>query len=140
MTFDDWAVTIILLTIAVAVAIAVLAWKIAFDDGWEAGRLHEKNARNTARIRRNRLEAATVAMWGAEPDWDTWAASLRPAPSERLASTGELHLALAEHVGPHGAAAVLSDTGALAALTESTDAYLARMAADEAAYRKGLTS
>ena len=140
MTFDDWAVAIILLVIAAMAAICWLLWKLAYDDGYQAGRQHEQNFRNIHRIRRNRLEAATAAMWGAEPDWDAWAASLRPAPSERLASTGELRLALTEHVGPHGAAAVLSDTGSLRALTESTDAYLARMAADEAAYREGLTS
>jgi hypothetical protein len=138
MTPGDYMFVLVVLVV-ILLACSAVCW-LAHKDGFEAGRLHEKNLAATARIRQNRLERATEAMWGGEPDWDTWAASLRPAPSERLASTGELHLALAEHVGPHGAAAVLSDTGSLRALTESTDAYLIQMAADEAAYREGLTS
>jgi hypothetical protein len=168
------AIVFLIVLLAVIIAAAGLGLKLGYSDGWEARGLHEQNKRNMRRLEEGRAERAAKTVPAI--DWDGWAASLRPAPSERLASTGELRVALGEHVGPQGAAGILtslpggyrpvtpppelytpfklpsvSDTGSLRALTESTDAYLARraaeesdyftrMAVDEADYREGLTS
>jgi hypothetical protein len=130
-------IALLIIILVVIIGSGALGLKLGYSDGWEARGLHEQNQRNMRRLEEGRAERAARTLPAI--DWDGWAASLN-APRERLASTGELRLALGEHIGPAGAAAVLSDTGALKALTENTDAYLERMAAEESAYREGLTS
>jgi hypothetical protein len=163
MTTGDWALALVLIIVAIAGVLYYIAWKVAFDDGFEAGQLHERNLRSTRLIREHRedrTERATRQIWGPEvDDFDQWAASLRDDKSERLADTGELRLALSEHIGPVAAAAVVDDmtfacdgvnwqeteraTRAIASTGElriRTDRFIANMTESEAAYRDGITS
>jgi len=123
MTTGDWAFALIAVTVGIATVVCGIAWKVAFTDGHEAGRLYERNRRAMSR-----LDRAEEEIWGplpsAGPDpFEAWldeAAGIR----ERLAGSGELR-------------ALADSTGTMRAVT---DDYIAQMAAEEEAYRKGLAS
>lgn len=132
MTLGDWMFIFVIAIVVVAAIVCGIAWKVAFKDGREAGILHERNMRNTERIRRNRLEAATDEFWGITGQTDPWENWLKQVVSdgdgERLADTAERRLVPVRN---------LTDTGAMAIVT---DDYIERMRAEEAAYREGLAS
>lgn len=133
MSTEDWAFGLVLVILALATLVCGIAWKVAHDDGFEAGQLHEQNLRNEKRIRRNRTDRATGELWGTEPDkFDDWLRDLS-GDNERLARTGELRQL--EHK-PAGTA-----TGSFRTLLASqTDAFIAQMQLEEGAYREDLTS
>lgn len=135
--------TLVLAVVVIAAVVCGIAWKVAYEDGWEARGLHDQNTRSERRLARQRQE---------EADFDAWIAQLKEpgaAEFERLAATNEL-VTLYEYDPRTGTVGGLmthtaqicasTDTGAFRALTQSTDAYLARMAAEEEAYRRGISS
>jgi len=143
MTLGTWAFLLAGIVAIVAAIVCGIFWKVAYDDGHEAGQLHERNLRNTERIRRNRLDAATDQFWQidetADP-FDNWLKQVVTDDGERLAGTGELRRLADDPGQPDNRlrpVRTLTDTGAMAALT---DDWIARMAAEEARYRKDLAS
>jgi hypothetical protein len=132
----------VIAVVAVCAIVCGIAWKVAFQDGREAGILHERNTRNEGRLREGRVERASREIWGREPDGfdlGQWAAGLSEDHGERLADTGELQAARDYHPSVRGLGAS-TDTGAIRALVEGTSAYLRQMAEEEGAYRDGLAS
>jgi hypothetical protein len=134
MTMGDWAFILIIVIMAIAAIVCGIAWKVAFDDGHEAGALHERNTGNKDRISRGRTDRATGELWGTEPDrFDDWLRDLS-GDKERLARTGELRQ-LSEFRPADTA------TGSFRTLLAAqTDAFIAQMQLEEGAYREDLTS
>lgn len=136
MTTGDWAFALVAVVAVIAAAICAVAWKVAYDDGRADGILHERNTRNERKIRQR----------NEEQDFGEWLRQLAEDDGYRLASTGELVILTGTNGMDGGPftrpprTALVSDTGAFRALTESTDAYLTRMAAEEQAYREGLSA
>lgn len=131
MNTADWAFILVLAVVTVAAAVCGIAWKVAYNDGREAGALNERNTRNEGRLS-GRVNRATGEIWGTEPDqFDDWLKNLT-GDGERLASTGELRQLTAYH--PAGGRTV---TGAFRAIT---DQYIEQMQAEEDHYREGLAS
>jgi len=124
MTTGDWAFALVAVTVGIAAVVCGIAWKAAFADGREAERLDERNRRAMSR-----LDRAEEEIWGplpsAGPDpFEAWLAEAA-GTRERLAGSGELRALAAD------------STGTMRAVT---DDYIAQMAAEEEAYRKGLAS
>jgi hypothetical protein len=139
MTLGTWAFLLVGIVAIVAAITCGIFWKVAYDDGHEAGQLHERNLRST-RLLRERREARE----NREIDeWDTWAAQLRENDGERLADTGEMKQLTEEWpmmrtiLDDPGQPDNLTTTGAFRALT---DDWIAQMTAEEARYRKDLAS
>jgi hypothetical protein len=134
MSIEDWAFGLVALTVIVCAVVCAVAWKVSYGDGWEAGSLHERNLLNTRRLRERR-----EARRAEEDSFGQWLKQLGEDDGERLADTGELRIISGVPGQPGNRAS--TDTGSFrAALAEETDAYLARMSAQEAAYREGLAS
>jgi hypothetical protein len=108
--------------------VCIVAWKVAYRDGREAGALEERNARNEGLIYEHRAEPDPR---GDGSDWDDWLAELQGAgDGERLADTGEMRMLTGYH--PAGGRAV--DTGSFrAAMVERTDAFIAQITSGEEA-------
>lgn len=126
MTPGDWAFALVVFLAALCTTVCWVVHHVGWKDGHEAGRLYERN-----RFNLRRLDHAHEEIWGPAgevPDFDGWLDELAAAGAERLASTGELALLTG------------TDTGAFRAITDGTDAFIAQMAAEEDAYRKGLAS
>lgn len=142
MTFGDWAFALVVFVVFVCAVVCGIAWKVAYGDGWEDGRRHERNRRNERKIAMNRssLLGPDFDHDDADEEVERWLASLREDEDERLADTGELRV-----LGP---ARTLQDvsgqlrteqpaprdtsTGAFrAALVERTDAFIAQLAQGE---------
>jgi hypothetical protein len=136
MTTASWVLTLAAVAVA-GMAAAALAAVLSWRDGCAAGRIEEKNARNLGLIRARRAAADREA-----DDFTRWCASLREDDGERLADTGEMQQLAAEwpligEVLAGAPARSARDTGSFRA---ATDDYIGRMAAEEDAYRKGLSS
>ncbi len=110
-----------LVTLAAA---AALVCRIGIRDAYERGQLDERIGRNSRQIREREEERA----------WDEWMAKMRDA-SLTPPWDGETW-----EISPPPAPRAPTETGALRALEESTDAFIARVAAEEEAYRRALTS
>jgi hypothetical protein len=134
MTTGDWAFILIIIVTGIAAIVCGVAWKVAFEDGREAGALHERNTGNESRLRQGRTSRATGELWGPEPDkFDDWLRDLS-GDNERLARTGELRQ-LNEYRPADTA------TGSFRTLLAAqTDAFITQMQAEEGAYRKDLAS
>jgi len=126
MTPADWQFAFIGLVALVAAVVCGIAWKVAYEDGWQARGLHDSNTRNL-----KKLSARDQAADREADDFDRWIAQLSRPYDERLADTAEMILL----TGPGGRA--VTDTGSFRA---ATDSYITRMQAEEAAYRDGLAS
>jgi hypothetical protein len=136
MTPETWAFILLLAVVMIAAIVCAVFWKVAFQDGREAGILHERNMRNTDRIKRNRLDAATDefrAITESADPFDNWLKQVVTDSGERLAGTGELRTLTDDFGQPDN----LTTTGAFRALT---DDWIAQMTAEETAYRKKLAS
>lgn len=135
MSTAEWAFLLVVVILVIAAAVCGVAWKVAFEDGHEAGALSERNLRNEGRLRQRRTDRAAGEIWGTDPDvggYDEWLRSLTGG-NERLADTGELRQL--EHK-PAGTA-----TGSFRTLLATkADAFILRIQAEEAAYRKGIAS
>jgi len=134
MSMGDWAFILIIAIMAIAAIVCGIAWKVAFEDGHEAGTLHERNMGNENRIRRDRTDRATGELWGTEPDkFDDWLRDLS-GDNERLARTGELRQ-LNEYRPADTA------TGSFRTLLAAqTDAFITQMQLEEGTYREGIGS
>jgi hypothetical protein len=155
MTTGDWAFILVLAVVVVAAVVCGIAWKVAFEDGREAGALHERNLRNERRLR-NRTDRATGELWGTEPDqFDDWLRNITTAgDSERLARTGELRelsggrRATPGRTTPAGqprpgnpAARAGTHTGSFRTVVAAkADAFIRRIQVEEEAFRERLTS
>lgn len=129
-----WALAALVTVAALAAAACAVIARVSFRDGLEAGQLQERNRLNLRRLE-GRTARAARRIWGAEPDdFGQWLAELADhSGAERLADTGEMQL-LEQPAGTHRA---IAGTGAFAALT---DDFIARMEAEEEAFRKGIAS
>jgi len=125
-------------------------WRTGYRDGFEAGRQAERNQRNTAAIQANRAPA----------QWAQWEAELRMTQPIAHGSRNAIQAAGqpdGRAVRPAGAHAVTrprntsttligsgitvpTGTGEMRALQAQTDEYIARMSAEEDAYRRGMRS
>lgn len=135
----DWAFVTLVGVVLVASVVCGIAWKVAFEDGREAGMLHAKNLANHRTLAERRAErsaARTARLEREESDLDQWLESLHEPPElERLARTGELRQL---HQAVPADATV---TGEFRMLTASrVDAFIARLAAEEDAYRRELAA
>jgi hypothetical protein len=121
MSYADWAFALVVTLASLCTVVCWVLHYVGFKDGHEAGRLYERN-----RVSLSRLERAENEIWGPLPGPDpceTWLAEITAPGTERLALSGELRRL------------EIANTGAMAAVT---DEYIARMAAEEDAYRQGL--
>jgi hypothetical protein len=146
MTTGDWAFILIIVILVIAAIVCAIAWKVAFEDGHEAGSLHERNMRNENRIR-NRTDRATGELWGLQRDddkFDDWLRGLTDAYDERLASTGELRMISEDPGQPrtdNRTTRAGTHTGSFRTLLAAqTDAFIAQMQLEEGAYREDLTA
>jgi hypothetical protein len=134
MTTGDWAFALVTLLAVMCAAVCAVAWKVAYQDGWEARGLHDANLRNERRIEQNRERAAPLPPW--------------PTAAERLADTGELAALYGGEYPvppprisadyPHGEPCregCIESTGELRAVT---NLYIEDMEREEAAWREGL--
>jgi hypothetical protein len=129
MTNGYWSLTLVLLTVAVAVACGWLYGHVMWKEGHEAGRLHEQNRQNTRRIRENRARPPATSLAGGRPPWYT---TVTPSRLAYGGIGGPSTLPIPSQRARRFPAAVTA-TGELVRLT---DEHIARMQADEAAYRQ----
>ena len=135
MTPVDWQFAYLGLVALVAAVVCGIAWKVAYEDGWQARGLHDSNTRNL-----KKLSARDKAADREADDFDRWIAQLSQPRDERLADTAEMLLLAGPGNGGGGSDwddKVITDTGSFRVVTDS---YITRMQAEEAAYRDGLAS
>ena len=138
MTTGNWAFILVTLGGTVIIALFWVTWHLAFKDGHEAGRQHERNRHHEWQVQESRAAAAV-------PDqWDRWLRDLSAGHGERLAATAELPRPAGRHdatARPRPArTSLVSGTSELRAIESRTDAWIADMEAQEAAYRREITS
>lgn len=132
MNVETWAVVMVALIAGLCTVVCAVGIKIAYKDGWDAGRLHER-ARRGAQAVRDRAERrrAERQRWDAylaeDPagSVEDWLAQITAeTEGERLASTGERRV-------------ITETTGTMRRVT---DEFIAAMEASEDAYRKEMGS
>lgn len=139
MTTGDWAFLLLLLVIVLCTLVCALAWKMAYADGHEAGRLYERNRQNMRRIRQNRARDETTLLAAGRPPWETRVT--RQVRTEAMLSMPVPLTAPIAHVGAGRNPHVLTADGQFYAVAKvTTDRYIEQMHQAEEDYRKALTS
>lgn len=139
MTTGDWAFILLLLVILLCTLVCALAWKMAYADGHEAGRLYERNRQNMRRIRANRAgprQTATMLV-GRAP----WEAPARTVRTESMLMLPAPVTAPIAHAGAGRYPHLLTADGEFHAVAKvTTDRYIEEMRRTEEIYRRELTS
>lgn len=144
MTTGDWAFILLMLVIILCTLICMLAWKMAYADGHEAGRLAERSRQNMRRIRENRERRAPAvpALVGGQPPW-AGAVAVRTTATrtEHMLSLPVPATEPIAHVGAGRFPHILTSTGEFQVIAKvTTDRYIEQMHQAEEDYRKALTS
>jgi hypothetical protein len=116
---------VIAITLLCAAACGI-CWRIAYADGWEAGRQHERNRRNERSIRANRAQAAPAVPPQFRHQDAPWFTTVIPTRLLQGGIGGPSTVPIAH---------LRTDTGSFRA---ATDVFVGQMQADEEAYRQQL--
>jgi hypothetical protein len=117
-------IAVVAITLLCALACGI-CWRIAYADGWEAGRQHERNRRNERRIRANRAQFPAVPPQFRRQD-APWFTTVIPS---RLVQGG---------IGGPSTVPIAHMRTATGSFRAATDEFVGQMQADEEAYRRQL--
>jgi hypothetical protein len=153
MSTGYWALALVLSVVVLAIALGLLAWKIAYADGHEAGRQYERNRANQRRLRENRERLAATSPAAGHPPWYVTVTASRIAyggisgpalarggynPYGHPQAGGPATVPLVHRHAP-SRPAVLTNTGEFrAAVVAGTDIFISDMQASEEAHRHQL--
>ncbi len=150
MTPDMWTWTGLSLSVMVITALYVITWKLAYKDGWDAGREYEAARGYWKQIRANR---AADRRRPRELSPAPWPATAPPRPARVVTTAGDRAPVTVVPVGPARIPLApqpsrISGAGtvALAAVTSTgemrrlTDEFIAELAAQGERDRRELTS
>jgi hypothetical protein len=139
VSYSDWALTAVILTILAVIASMLIAYRMGYSDGWHEGRSSEHARQSVRRIRENRAAAVASPATAARPPWHI---TVRPAstPGTRrhahVTAIPPQAPRLDSGPGTTRFPALLTDTGEFRALAKaSTDDWISRLEADGDAYR-----
>jgi hypothetical protein len=127
LTPEDWALIFIITTLLAAAAVCIITWKLAYADGYHAGKAAEHARQAHRRIRENRAARAR----------ETLPLPPGPVPAPWPYMVIEKRT-LALPVPPHPArwGSLLTDTGEFRAIAKAgTDLYIDQLQAEGEAHR-----